>query len=64
LVPVGETLVEVDHLDGVKLSFASDAWLLLRPSGTEPLVRVYAEASTTAQVEKLLDIGVALASAS
>jgi phosphomannomutase len=62
--PLGETLVEVDHLDGVKLGFASDAWLLLRPSGTEPLVRVYAEATTTAQVEKLLDVGVALASTS
>ena len=35
---------EVNRLDGCKLLLADGAWLLLRPSGTEPLVRCYAEA--------------------
>jgi phosphomannomutase len=59
--PLGERLTEVDHSDGIMLRFASDAWLLARPSGTEPLVRVYAEAPTTKRVQELLDIGCKLA---
>ncbi|MDR1015105.1 MAG: phosphoglucomutase/phosphomannomutase family protein [Coriobacteriales bacterium] len=59
--PLGETLVSLDRSDGIKFELASDAWLLVRPSGTEPLVRVYAEAADAAQVEALLDLGCALA---
>jgi phosphomannomutase len=59
---LGETVCGIDHRDGLKLSFASDAWLLMRPSGTEPLVRVYAEATEPQVVESLLDIGCALVS--
>jgi phosphomannomutase len=56
-----EELVSVDRDDGIKFNFASDAWLFVRPSGTEPLVRVYAEAATAKRVESLLDIGCSLA---
>jgi phosphomannomutase len=59
--PLGEELVSVERGDGIKFDLASDAWLLVRPSGTEPLVRVYAEAATIEQVEALLDVGCALA---
>jgi phosphomannomutase len=59
--PLGETLDDIDRIDGIKFNFASDAWLLVRPSGTEPLVRVYAEAASMPQVEALLDIGCTLA---
>jgi phosphomannomutase len=59
--PLGETLISVTRSDGIKFDLASDAWLFVRPSGTEPLVRVYAEAATSKQVEKLLDIGCTLA---
>jgi phosphomannomutase len=59
--PLGENLISVERSDGIKFDFVSDAWLLVRPSGTEPLVRVYAEAPTTTQVEALLDTGCALA---
>jgi phosphomannomutase len=56
-----EELISVDRGDGIKFNFASDAWLFVRPSGTEPLVRVYAEAATAKRVECLLDIGCQLA---
>jgi len=59
--PLGEQLIEMDRSDGIMLRFASDAWLLARPSGTEPLVRVYAEATDFARVDELLEVGVGLA---
>ena len=40
----GEAIADISRKDGTKLNFVSGAWLLLRPSGTEPVVRVYAEA--------------------
>ncbi|MFN7065171.1 MAG: phosphoglucomutase/phosphomannomutase family protein [Aquificaceae bacterium] len=44
----------VNTLDGLKLVFEGDGWLLLRASGTEPLIRVYAEMPTEKEVESLL----------
>ncbi|MBI4063894.1 MAG: phosphoglucomutase/phosphomannomutase family protein [Elusimicrobia bacterium] len=43
-------------IDGLKAFFEDGSWLLLRPSGTEPLVRVYAETSSRQQTRKLLEI--------
>lgn len=51
----GKKVVGIDRRDGVKLLLEGDAWVMMRPSGTEPLVRIYAEASTTEEVEGLLD---------
>ena len=51
----GKRVLDVDRRDGVKLLLEGDAWVMMRPSGTEPLVRVYAEAATTDEVEQLLD---------
>ena len=51
----GKRVIDVDRRDGVKLLLEGDAWVMMRPSGTEPLVRVYAEAATTEEVEALLD---------
>lgn len=51
----GKRVLDVDRRDGVKLLLEGDAWVMMRPSGTEPLVRVYAEAATTQEVEQLLD---------
>jgi alpha-D-glucose phosphate-specific phosphoglucomutase len=57
----GQTVVKVDTLDGVKYRLADDSWLLIRPSGTEPVLRVYAEAPDQAGVDVLLDTGRTLA---
>lgn len=40
--------------DGLKFYFEDDSWLLIRFSGTEPVLRLYTEAKTMAEVEKLL----------
>jgi alpha-D-glucose phosphate-specific phosphoglucomutase len=40
-------------IDGVKLTFTSGAWVLVRPSGTEPLVRMYVEANDAQELEGL-----------
>ena len=53
----GQEVVEVKTLDGVKYLLADDSWLLIRPSGTEPVLRVYAEARDEAMVEVLLAYG-------
>jgi phosphomannomutase len=43
---------EVDTEHGVRLEFADASWILVRPSGTEPYVRVYAESD---DVDALVD---------
>lgn len=53
----GETVKEVAALDGVKYIMSDDSWLLIRPSGTEPVLRVYAEGRTQEMVRALLDFG-------
>lgn len=53
----GRNIEKVNRMDGVKFIFADESWMLLRPSGTEPLVRVYAEAKTKEDLEVLLEQG-------
>ena len=53
----GEKVVEVSTLDGVKYILADDSWLLIRPSGTEPTLRVYAEGRSEEMVKALLGFG-------
>ena len=47
----------LDRIDGLKIIFEDDSWLLVRPSGTEPLVRIYAESESAKDVEVLLEQG-------
>lgn len=56
-VLAGLEVREIIRADGMKFLLPDDAWLLLRTSGTEPLVRVYAEAADFAQVDALLAAG-------
>ena len=53
----GRTVDEVITLDGFKLLLSDGSWLLVRPSGTEPKMRVYAEARSRDRVDALLDEG-------
>jgi phosphomannomutase len=50
----GRTLSALEDLDGFKMLFGNDAWLLVRASGTENLLRLYAEAPTPEAVEEML----------
>ncbi len=51
-------VVDLDTGDGVKYFVDDGSWLLMRLSGTEPLVRVYAETRSEAELAPMLDIGV------
>ncbi len=51
----------IDDRDGVKYLLEDESWLLIRPSGTEPVLRIYAEASSPEAVERLLRFGENLA---
>lgn len=53
----GRKVETINRIDGVKFIFADGSWLLMRPSGTEPLVRIYAESEDKADLEVLLENG-------
>jgi len=57
---VNSPLAEIKAYDGVKFIAKDTSWLMLRGSGTEPILRIYAEAPTKAAVEKLLRQGIRL----
>lgn len=53
-------LKDVKSYDGVKFCAEDGSWLMLRGSGTEPILRIYAEAQSDADAQKLLKLGVSL----
>ena len=57
----GRAPVMVSHMDGLRLEFEDESWLLLRPSRMEPVVRVYAEAPTVQERDRLLEAGCEIA---
>ncbi|MDE3138145.1 MAG: phosphoglucomutase/phosphomannomutase family protein, partial [Acidobacteriota bacterium] len=50
---LGRRVVRTGHVDGLELDFGSGSWLLVRPSGSEPLLRIYAEAGTLEEANAL-----------
>ena len=50
-------VLAVETIDGLKLDLEADRWLVVRQSGTEPLIRCYAEAETPEEVEAILRKG-------
>ena len=46
---------EVNELDGLRLDFSDSSWIHLRPSNTEPIVRLYGEAKTKKRIEELFE---------
>ncbi|MFZ3209683.1 MAG: phosphoglucomutase/phosphomannomutase family protein [Geobacteraceae bacterium] len=53
----GRPVAKENFRDGFKFIFGDDSWLLIRPSGTEPVIRLYSEAFDTDTVAKLLKAG-------
>ena len=46
---------KVENMDGFKYIFDDNRWLMIRPSGTEPVLRTYAEAPTLKEVRHMLE---------
>lgn len=59
----GVPVAQVSDRDGVKFILADESWLLIRPSGTEPVLRIYAEGHSDEQVQALLAAGMEMAHA-
>ena len=57
----GYKVAGIATLDGTKLLFEDESWILFRQSGTEPVLRVYCEASSIEKMAKMMDEGVRLA---
>lgn len=53
----GRKIKTIDRIDGVRFTFEDKSWMLMRPSGTEPLVRIYAEAENREVLEVLIEQG-------
>jgi phosphomannomutase len=60
---VGHKITETNTIDGLKIILDNDWWVLMRPSGTEPLLRTYAETDSKENTAKLLEIACKLAEA-
>ncbi len=54
---LGKKVVEVKDFDGIKLICEDQSWLMFRGSGTEPIMRIYAEARSLLRARKLLEYG-------
>jgi phosphomannomutase len=57
---LGSPIVEIKSYDGVKLIAQNGSWLMLRGSGTEPILRIYAEGKSSADALKLIRQGLAI----
>ncbi len=57
----GQKVTDIVTTDGYKFIMGEDSWLLIRFSGTEPIIRVYCETTDEALVQPFLDAGLELA---
>jgi phosphomannomutase len=53
----GHKVASLATLDGAKLIFDDESWILFRQSGTEPILRIYCEATSIAKMKQLMDEG-------
>lgn len=51
----GRPIVKTDTIDGWRYFLDEDTWIMVRPSGTEPVLRVYCQAETSEKVREILD---------
>lgn len=54
---LGKKVVQVKDYDGIKLICEDESWLMFRGSGTEPIMRIYAEAKSLQKSKELLQLG-------
>ncbi len=54
-------VIDMQNVDGTKLLFADESWLLFRQSGTEPMLRIYSEATSVEKMNALLAAGESIA---
>ncbi|MDD3275263.1 MAG: phosphoglucomutase/phosphomannomutase family protein, partial [Candidatus Omnitrophica bacterium] len=54
---LGKKVVDIKDYDGIKLICEDQSWLMFRGSGTEPIMRTYAEAKNLRQAKQLLALG-------
>jgi phosphomannomutase len=57
----GLKVAEIDTTDGFKFVFEGGGWMLIRFSGTEPIIRVYCEVLQADKVQPVLEAGLKLA---
>ncbi|MDO8806570.1 MAG: phosphoglucomutase/phosphomannomutase family protein [Elusimicrobiota bacterium] len=53
---LGHKIIDTNTIDGLKIILDNDWWVLMRPSGTEPLLRTYAETDSQENTKKFLDL--------
>jgi len=53
---LGHKITETNTIDGLKIILDNDWWVLMRPSGTEPLLRTYSETDSKQSTDKFLDL--------
>jgi phosphomannomutase len=58
---LGKKVIGIKDYDGVKLELADDSWIMVRASGTEPILRAYAESKSPKRTKELLDFALELA---
>jgi phosphoglucomutase len=51
----GRRVTKIDRTDGLQLTFEDGSWILMRPSGTEPVARIYTESASQAESERLAE---------
>jgi phosphomannomutase len=54
---LGKEVVETKDYDGIKLICADKSWLMFRASGTEPIIRIYAENKSLAKTKNMIEFG-------
>jgi phosphomannomutase len=57
----GFKVTDLDRTDGFKFNLEDGGWLLIRFSGTEPIIRVYTETTDKSRVQDILDDGLRIA---
>ncbi|MFA5161547.1 MAG: hypothetical protein WC421_04820 [Elusimicrobiales bacterium] len=60
---LGKSIAQAETTDGLKIILENDWWALLRPSGTEPLMRIYAETDSPKSTEELIEYSAKLGAA-